>query len=199
MYKRIIKRFIDILAGLIALPFLLIAMLFIAPIIYFTDRGPIFYVAKRRGRNGKVFKMIKFRSMYVNAPDIRNDDNTTFNGKNDKRVTRIGRILRETSLDEITQLLNVLKGDMSLIGPRPTIPRDDMTYDDLSEPKRKRLGVRPGITGYSQAYYRNSITGAEKLEKDCFYVDNVSLILDIKIILKTIARVVAREEIYSNK
>ena len=118
MYEKYIKRLFDIVVALIGLPFFAVIFLIIAPIIYLTDKGPIFYNAPRLGRKGKVFNMCKFRSMKVNAPDIRNADGSTFNGKDDPRVTKIGKIMRKTSLDEIPQLLNVLKGDMSLVGPR---------------------------------------------------------------------------------
>lgn len=121
MYKNFFKRFIDILISLIGLPFLLIIFIFVAPAIKLTDGGPVFYNAERLGRRGKVFKMYKFRSMRVNSPNLINADGSTYNGDNDPRVTKIGRILRKTSIDETPQLLNVLFGDMSLIGERGII------------------------------------------------------------------------------
>ena len=114
MYKCFFKRFFDIIIALLFLPFILFVFVVIAPIIYFTDKGPVFYNAKRAGKRAKPFKMFKFRSMYVNSPDLRNADGSTYNGEDDPRVTRIGKILRKTSLDELPQLLNVLLGDMSL-------------------------------------------------------------------------------------
>ena len=117
----------------------------IAPIIYFTDKGPVFYNAKRAGKRAKPFKMFKFRSMYVNSPDLRNADGSTYNGEDDPRVTRIGKILRKTSLDELPQLLNVLLGDMSFVGPRPTLATK--TWDELDDVRKKRASIRPGITG----------------------------------------------------
>ena len=149
MYINFVKRFIDIIIGLLAFPFVLILIIIMGPIIYFNDKGPIFYNAERLGLNGKPFKMFKFRSMFVNAPDIRNEDGSTYNGDDDPRVTKVGRFMRKTSLDEIPQFLNVLLGDMSLIGPRPD-PLDDMNI--YTEHQKKKLIVRPGITGYNQAY-----------------------------------------------
>ncbi|MEC1747892.1 sugar transferase [Schinkia azotoformans] len=196
MYKKLFKRLLDILIGLLALPLLILLILFIAPFIYFEDRGPIFYIAERRGLNGKVFRMYKFRSMYINAPDIRNDDNSTYNSDKDPRMTRVGRIIRKTSLDEVPQILNVLKGDMSLIGPRPNLTSKPLEAFD--EYERKRVTVRPGLTGYNQAYFRNSIPQTEKYKNDCYYVDHVSFFLDIKIILQTAKTVLLHKNIYTN-
>ena len=134
--------------------------------------------------------------MYVNAPDIKNADGSTYNGDDDPRVTKIGRFMRKTSIDEFPQFLNVFKGDMSFIGPRAHLTNNYKGYNLLDEPHKKRLEVRPGITGYSQAYYRNSITSDKKLENDVYYVENISLWLDIKILFKTIFSVLKRENIY---
>ncbi|MBQ9746234.1 MAG: sugar transferase [Clostridia bacterium] len=196
MIYRFFKRLFDIILSLIALPFVLLLIIIFAPIIYFTDKGPVFYNAPRLGRKGKVFKMYKFRSMYVNAPDIKNADGSTYNGDDDPRVTKIGRFMRKTSIDEFPQFLNVLKGDMSFIGPRAHLTTNYKGYDLLDEPHKKRLEVRPGITGYSQAYYRNSVTSDKKLEHDVYYVENISLWLDIKILFKTVFSVLKRENIY---
>ena len=195
MYKSFFKRFIDIVVSLVALPFICIGFIFIAPLIYFTDKGPIFYNATRRGKNGKDFKMYKFRSMMVNAPDMRNADGSTYSGNDDPRVTKIGKILRKTSLDEIPQFLNVLKGDMSLIGPRPTLATKEYIESELDENRKKHYSVRPGITGYSQAYFRNSITQEEKFANDAFYADNVTFIFDSKILFKTITSVLGQKNI----
>ena len=196
MYKYFFKRLIDLTLSLIALPFFGIIFVILAPIIFLTDRGPVFYNAPRLGRNGKVFKMYKFRSMRVNAPDIRNKDGSTYNGEDDPRVTWIGRIMRKTSLDEVPQLLNVLNGDMSIIGPRPFVTTHYYGYDKLEPKMKKRISVRPGITGYSQAYFRNSISQDEKIEKDCYYADHVSFALDIKIFFQTVKSVLMHENIY---
>lgn len=196
MYKKFGKRLIDIVIGICALPFVLLVIIVFGPIIYFTDKGPIFYNANRLGKDGKTYKMFKLRSMKVNAPDIRNSDGSTFNGDDDPRVTRIGRFMRKTSIDELPQFLNVLLGDMSIIGPRPTVSSNGLKLEDMDEIKKKHYSVRPGITGYSQAYYRNSISQDQKYINDAYYADNVSLIFDIKIFVKTVMSVLKRENIY---
>lgn len=194
MYRKYVKRLLDILLALVGMPFFIIIYVVLAPLIYLEDRGSIFYKAPRRGINGEIFKMYKFRSMKMNAPDIRNKDNSTYNSPNDPRITKIGKFLRKTSLDETAQLLNVLKGDMSFIGPRPiTINRPLEEYD---EKRRVRLTVKPGITGYTQAYFRNSITQEEKLEYDAEYAKHVTFLGDMKIILKTVESVLLRKNIY---
>lgn len=190
------KRLFDIIISLIALPFVALIIAIFAPIIYFTDRGPIFYNAPRLGKKGEVFTMYKLRSMKVNAPNIRNADGSTYNGENDPRVTKVGRFMRKTSIDELPQFLNVLKGDLSLIGPRAFMTTSYQGYDKLDEKRKRRLDVRPGITGYSQAYFRNSITSEQKIENDVYYVDNLSFWLDIKIFFKTIATVLGRKNVY---
>lgn len=194
MYKRFIKRVIDFIIALIALPFVLIAIIILSSVIYISDPGPVFYNAKRRGYRGKSFTMFKFRSMYVNSPDLRNTDGSTFNSSRDPRVTKIGRVMRKLSLDEIPQLLNVLIGDMSFVGPRPTLAT--VAYESLDDVRKKRLEVRPGITGYAQAYFRNSITQDEKFKWDAYYVDHVSFILDCKIFAHTILAVLKHENVF---
>ncbi|MBQ9162121.1 MAG: sugar transferase [Clostridia bacterium] len=196
MIYRFFKRFFDIVLSLIALPFVLLFIIIFAPIIYFTDKGPVFYNAPRLGRRGKVFKMYKLRSMKVNAPDLKNADGSTYNGENDPRVTKVGKFMRKTSIDEFPQFLNVLKGDMSFIGPRAHLTTHYTGYENLDERRQKRLDVRPGITGYSQAYYRNAATSDQKLDNDVYYVEHMSLWLDIKILFKTVFSVLKRENIY---
>lgn len=199
MYKYVFKRWIDIIISLMAMPFFIPLFLIVAPLIWLDDPGPIFYNAPRLGYKGKVFNMYKFRSMKVNAPDIRNADGSTYNGDNDPRVTRVGRILRKTSIDEIPQFLNVLKGDMSLIGPRAHLTTTYTTFKALTKENRHRLMVRPGITGYNQAYYRNSVSAEEKIKNDNYYVDNLSFTLDVKIFFATIDSVLKRKNIYVNE
>ena len=194
MYNRVCKRLIDFVLALIASPFVCIVILIMAPIIYLNDPGPIFFNAKRRGKDGKVFKMYKLRSMYVNAPDLRNDDGSTFNSSEDSRVTKVGRFMRKTSIDELPQVFNVLFGDMSIIGPRPILATQP--YEKLSDLAKKRLKIRPGITGYAQAYYRNAIGEEEKFKVDCYYGEHISFILDIKILVKTFVTVIKKDNIY---
>lgn len=194
MYRRFFKRLFDFLVALVALPFVLLVIVCVAPFIYLTDRGPVFYNAKRAGRNGRPFKMFKLRSMYVNSPDLRNADGSTFNSNDDPRVTPIGRFLRKTSVDEIPQLLNVLIGDMSFVGPRPVL--GSKSYEEYDDVLRKRSRVRPGITGYAQAYFRNSISQQEKYELDCYYVDHVSFKLDMRILFRTFVSVVREDNVF---
>ena len=184
----------DFIIALIAIPLVLLIIVIMSPIICFNDKGPVFYNAPRLGMNGKKFKMLKFRSMYINSPDLRNSDGSTFNSSNDPRVTKVGKFMRKTSLDEIPQIFNVLIGQMSLVGPRPTLATKN--FLDISEDERKRYTVRPGITGYSQAYYRNSISQSEKFRQDNYYVDNISFLLDAKIIIKTVASVLKHDNVF---
>ncbi len=194
MYGKYIKRLLDIVVALLGLPLLILVLLVLTPIIYFTDKGLVFYNAPRLGKNGRIFKMYKLRSMTLQAPDIRNEDGSTYNAINDPRVTPIGRFIRKTSLDEAPQLLNVLKGDMSVVGPRPDLPEHIRLYDGTEAGK---LAVRPGITGYSQAYVRNSVEWKKRLEGDVYYIQNISFLLDIRIFIKTAITVLSRENIYS--
>ena len=192
MYVNFLKRVFDFLIALFALPFFCIIYIMLTPFYFFMDRGPMFYSGMRLGKNGKPFPMLKFRSMKVNAPDIRLKDGSTYNGDDDPRVTKLGGFLRKTSLDEIPQILNVLKGDMSWIGPRPD-PTDWL--DKYKDEERVFLNVRPGITGYNQAYYRNSADAQEKIDNDVYYAKNISFALDVKIILKTIKTVLFHENV----
>lgn len=192
MYVHFFKRIIDILIGLLALPFVLFSTIVIGPFIYFEDKGPIFYKAKRIGKRGNMFSMYKFRSMKVNAPDIRLLSGDTFNGDNDSRVTKIGGFLRKNSIDELPQFLNVLNGTMSFIGPRP----DTLDFLHIYEEKYPNvLTIKPGLTGYNQAYFRNSIGGEEKMKNDNYYAEHLSLWMDTKIVFKTIKTVLFRENI----
>lgn len=194
MYQKFLKRIMDLCICIIALPLFVCVFIIIAPIIYLTDKGSVFYTAQRVGKNGKKFNMYKFRSMYVNSPDIRNEDGSTYNGNNDSRVTPIGRFIRKTSIDELPQFLNVFLGQMSLIGPRPNLVT--MPYHKLPKIEQSRLKVKPGITGYNQAYFRNSVLSEGKFINDVYYVEHISWWLDIKIFLKTIQSVIKKENIY---
>lgn len=195
MYKKFGKRFLDIILSSIGMIFFTLIFIPVSIAIYLEDKGPIFYNAPRLGKDGKVFKMYKFRSMKVNAPDIRKADGSTYNGEDDPRLTRVGKFIRKTSLDEIPQIINVLKGDMSVIGPRPDLPEHLKQYEKGEE---RKLEVLPGITGYSQAYFRNSIEWKERIRQDIYYIDNLSLWMDIKVFFKTIKTVLKKEGVYVN-
>lgn len=193
MYKNFFKRLIDFIIALVAFPFVLLLCIFVWVAIKLDDGGPLFYMAPRIGKGGKIFKMYKFRSMKVNAPDIRMEDGSAYNSEDDPRVTKVGRFMRKTSLDEIPQLLNVLIGDMALIGPRP----DSAFYLEHYTPEeRVILTVRPGITGWNQAVNRNSVGTKEKLQNDIYYVEHLSFAFDCKVIWLTIKSVLGRKNIY---
>lgn len=196
MYRSFLKRLLDIILALIAMPFVLLIIIIFGPVIHFTDNGPIFYNANRVGKEGKAFKMYKLRSMYVNAPDVRLADGSTYNGEDDPRVTKIGKFIRETSIDELPQIFNVLRGDMSFIGPRPD-PLDWL--ERYPEEYRGFLAVKPGITGYSQAYFRNSADGLQKMQMDLYYAEQLSLRMDLKILIQTIRVVMKHEGTYKEE
>jgi undecaprenyl phosphate N,N'-diacetylbacillosamine 1-phosphate transferase len=196
MYLKYFKRLIDVLLCAIGFVFFIPLYIVVGLLIKIEDKGPIFYTADRIGKDSKLFKMYKFRSMKINAPDLLNPDGSTYNAKDDPRVTHIGKFIRETSIDETPQILNVLKGEMSIIGPRASLSGALGTYKDDEIDKMK---VRPGITGYTQAYYRNGLSNREKRVKDAWYANNVSFWLDIKIFFKTIVTVFKREGLYTNE
>lgn len=195
MYNHFFKRFFDIIGSLVLLPFVLMEIILIAPFIWLTDKGPVFYNATRAGKDYKPYKMFKLRSMYVNSPDLKNPDGSTFNSDDDPRVTPIGRLLRKTSLDEFPQLLNVLFGQMSFVGPRPKLFGGKEVYEGFSDEYKKSFTVKPGITGYAQAYFRNSITQDEKFHWDAYYADHISMWMDLKILWQTLLSVVGHKNI----
>lgn len=193
MYRHFFKRLIDFVVALCACPFVLLICVFIWIAIKHDDGGPLFHMASRIGKNGKIFKMYKFRSMIVNAPDLRMSDGSTYNAENDPRVTKVGKFLRKTSIDEIPQLINVLIGNMAIIGPRP----DSAFYLEHYTPEERIiLTVRPGITGWNQALNRNSVNTKEKLQADIYYVNHLSFLFDCKVILLTIKTVLSHKSVY---
>ncbi|MDE7056876.1 MAG: sugar transferase [Lactobacillus sp.] len=188
------KRIFDIILSAVGLLVLAIPCLIIALFIFACDRGPIFYTQERVGKDGKKFKIYKFRSMYVNADTLleklKEKNEVTgpmFKMKNDPRVTSVGRFLRKTSLDELPQLWNVLRGDMSLVGPRPPLPSEVREYSDYD---KQRLWVIPGCTGLWQATERNNVGFSEMVNLDLTYIQHRSLLLDAKIILLTFLMIV---------
>ncbi len=191
-----IKRAFDICVSLLLLPIFLIVWAIVAIAIKIDDGGPVFYLDHRIAKGGKEFIMYKFRSMKVNAPMIMNEDGNTYNADDDPRVTKVGHFLRETSVDELPQILNVLIGNMSIVGPRPSpwAYLDEYLPDELD-----LLKVKPGITGYTQAYYRNSIPAREKNLYDAWYANNATLWLDVKILFRTVKTVLLRENLYSSE
>lgn len=191
MYKHFFKRVLDFLIALIALILIGWLLLILALVLHFANKGAgAFFTQERPGKDAKIFKVIKFKSM---------TDERDAQGKllpNEKRITKVGKFIRATSLDELPQLINVLKGDMSLIGPRPLMPR----YLQLYSPEQmRRHEVRPGITGWAQCHGRNAITWTEKFKLDVWYVDHCTLWTDIKIIFITIKNVIKRDGINSSE
>lgn len=193
MYERFGKRICDIVIGIIALPFVLLVIIILAPFIKAEDGGPVFYNAPRVGKDNIDFKMYKLRSMKVNAPDLVMEDGSTYNGTDDPRMTKIGAFMRRTSLDEMPQFLNVLKGDMSVVGPRPDLRRETELYQGN---EGEKLKVKPGITGYAAVYGRNSLPWHKRLALDVYYVHHISFALDVKIFFRTFATVLGQEGIY---
>lgn len=190
-----IKRWFDILVSAIALFVLCPILVVIGIIIKLTSKGPVFFKQKRLGRNGEVFEIFKFRTMVVNAEYM--GEGLRVSSEKDPRITTIGRMLRATSLDEVPNLINVILGSMSLVGPRPPVtyhPYDG--YENYPEWAKKRFEMRPGITGLAQATVRNSATWEERIKIDNEYIDNFNLWMDIKVLLLTVKRVVQSEDIY---
>lgn len=196
LYNLYIKRILDIIICLIGLPVFILLYIFIGLLIKLEDGGSIFYKDERIGKGNILYFMYKFRSMKSNSPNILNADGSTFNSINDSRVTKIGKIIRATSIDETPQIINVLKGDMSIIGPRASQACSKGTF---SEDEIDKMKVKPGITGYSQAYYRNAVSSREKRLKDAWYANNVTFKLDMKILFKTVITVIARKGLYTSE
>lgn len=196
MYRDYIKRFLDLIICILALPIFILICIPVALAIKLDDHGTIFYLGKRIGRGMKEFSMVKFRSMQMNSPDIRNEDGSTFKSGTDPRLTRVGKILRKTSIDEIPQIINIFKGDMSLVGPRPSPIGNENLY-----PERyfRKFTIRPGITGYNQATLRNKATMEQRINNDLYYVDHISFWMDLKIIWLTLLFVLRRKNIYSDE
>ena len=186
MYKHFFKRFFDILIALLGLIIAAIPMLFIAIAIKLNSKGPVIFKQERVGKKGKVFKIYKFRSMCVGAEQT---GTGVYSGKGDARVTKVGKILRATSLDELPQFFNLLKGDMSLVGPRPPLTYHPWTLDKYTDEQKRMFDVRPGITGWAQVNGRKDVEWNKRIKLNVWYVDHVSLWLDIKILFKTVAKV----------
>ena len=186
----ILKRLLDFTASLAGLICLLPLFILVVVAIKLDDRGPVFFRQERVGLEGRPFLIFKFRTMIVNAEKV---GAGVFVEKNDARITRVGKFLRHTSLDELPQLINIFRGDMSLVGPRPTLSYQVDKYDDR---QRRRLKAKPGVTGWAQVNGRSALTWPERIELDLWYIDNWSLYLDLKILAKTFRVVAERGNLY---
>jgi len=199
LFNQALKRCFDIMIALFAIIFLLPVFLICTIWIIIDSKGPIFFKQERLTKKGKIFRMIKFRSMIVNAEKL---GTGLFNYENDPRVTKCGKFLRDHSLDELPQLFNVLKGDMSIVGPRPCVVYELGDYDTLNKRFKKRFEVIAGITGLAQVQGRNELPWDEKADLDNLYIDLLKkwgILLDIKIIIQTIINVFKKEKIYEKK
>lgn len=186
MYRLFIKQIIDVLVSLGAMILLLPVFLIVLIGLFFANKGKPFFFQDRPGKNGKIFKIVKFKTM---------TDGKDSNGKllsDAERLTKIGTFVRKTSLDEMPQLINVLKGDMSIIGPRPLLTNYLHLYNDF---QNRRHEVKPGITGWAQVNGRNAISWDKKFELDVWYVDHCSFLIDVKILFKTLLKVIKKEGI----
>jgi lipopolysaccharide/colanic/teichoic acid biosynthesis glycosyltransferase len=182
------KRFFDLTVALAALVVSAPVLALIAVAIKISSRGPALFLQERIGWHGRRFFIVKFRSMVDHAPYLRNPDGSAYSSNADPRVTRLGKMLRRTSLDELPQLWNVVRGEMSLIGPRPELAEGVRTYRPADF---RRLHVRPGMTGWAVVHGRNDVSVSTRRELDAWYADHVSFLLDVKIFSRTIAMVVA--------
>ena len=190
MYKGV-KRVLDFTIALMALLVLWPVLLIVAVIIKLTSPGPVIFKQKRIGLDGKVFEIYKFRSMVVGAES---QGSGVYSGKGDARVTPIGKIIRATSIDELPQFINIIKGEMSFVGPRPPLTYHPWDYSEYSDFQLRMFEVRPGITGWAQINGRKDVEWNKRIELNVWYVDNMSLWLDIKIIFTTFLKVLKNED-----
>jgi len=188
IYKKI-KRLLDIILSLIGIIILLPLLLIVAIAIKLESKGPIIFRQERLGLNGKVFKLYKFRSMCVGA-----EKSGVYETKGDVRVTKIGKFIRKTSIDEFPQFLNIIKGDMSIIGPRPTLTYHPWPYEEYTEEQKKRFNFRPGVTGWAQINGRKDVRWDKRIEYDVDYVENLSFGFDVKIFFGTIIKVMTMQD-----
>ena len=195
---RVIKRILNLLCSFVGVIVLSPFFLIISLLIKVTSKGPVFFVHERVGLNGKKFKLIKFRTMVNNAeemiasfsPEQKKEWEENYKLKDDPRITKIGKFLRRTSLDELPQLINILKGDMSIVGPRPVVDEELNWYGDK---KDKLLSVKPGLTGWWAVNGRSNVPYPERCDLELYYVDHISFALDAKIILKTLEAIIKKD------
>ena len=187
MYKKFFKRLIDVTIAALGLLILGIPMLVVALVVKLDSPGPVLFKQQRIGKNGKVYSRYKFRSMKVGAEHT---GSGVYSGKGDPRVTRVGKFLRASSIDELPQFINILKGDMSFIGPRPPLTYHPWHYEEYTQEQLRMFEVRPGVTGWAQVNGRKEVEWNKRIELNVWYVDHLSLWLDLKIIFMTVFKVV---------
>jgi undecaprenyl phosphate N,N'-diacetylbacillosamine 1-phosphate transferase len=188
IYKNI-KRLLDVVLSVIGLIIISPILLITAIAIKLESKGPVIFQQDRLGLNGQVFKIYKFRSMCIGA-----EKDGVYETKGDMRVTKVGRIIRKTSIDELPQFVNIIKGDMSIIGPRPTLTYHPWPIEKYTNEQRKRFNVRPGVTGWAQINGRKDVPWDKRIEYDVWYVDNLSFGLDFKIFFKTVIKVLTMQD-----
>ena len=186
MYKKVIKRIIDFMLSFIFIVILFPLFFIVAIIIKIESPGPVFFKQERIGLNGKVFIIYKFRSMKNNTEHM---GSGVYSGKDDNRVTRFGKFLRASSIDELPQLFNIIKGEMSLVGPRPPLTYHPWKWEQYSDEQKKMFEIRPGVTGWAQVHGRRNVEWNERIRLNVWYVNNVSFFLDLKILVITIGKV----------
>lgn len=190
-YNRIVKRLFDVLISFVSIVILAIPMAIVALAIKIDSPGPVLFKQKRIGKNGRVFRIYKFRSMCVGAEKT---GSGVYSNKNDARVTRVGKFIRATSIDELPQLFNMFLGSMSLIGPRPPLTYHPWLYDEYTEKQKEMFDVRPGLTGWAQIHGRKDLEWHKRIELNVWYARNVSFWLDLKIVFITIAKVLTNAD-----
>lgn len=191
IYNRYIKRFFDFVISLVSLVVLIPIFAVVSLAIKLESKGPVIFKQQRIGKDGKVFNIYKFRSMCVGAE---NTGSGVYSGKGDARVTKVGKFIRATSIDELPQLVNIIKGDMSFVGPRPPLTYHPWPIDEYSDEQLKMFLVRPGITGWAQVNGRKGVEWHKRIELNVWYVNNVSILLDCAIMIKTVAKVVTNAD-----
>lgn len=191
MYKNRIKRSIDCIVSVFVLIIGALPMLIVAILIRLESPGPIIFKQQRIGKDGKVFNILKFRSMVQNAEHT---GSGVYSAAGDSRVTKVGRIIRATSIDELPQCINILRGDMSLVGPRPPLTYHPWLYEEYTDEQKRMFEVRPGITGWAQVNGRKEVEWHKRIDLNVWYVDNISFVLDCKILFMTVFKVLSNAD-----
>lgn len=188
MYKNRIKRLLDCIISVLVLIITSLPMFIVAILIRLESPGPVIFKQQRIGKDGKVFNILKFRSMVQNSEHT---GSGVYSGEGDARVTKVGRFIRATSIDELPQCINILRGEMSLVGPRPPLTYHPWPYEEYTAEQKRMFEVRPGITGWAQVNGRKEVEWNKRIKLNVWYVDNVSFLLDLKILFMTVFKVLS--------